>query len=188
MTAMLAAEDASAKDIAGLILVDVIPDLDPVGQDRVRAFMVAHAADGFASVDAVARAVASYLPHRRDGRSASGLEKNLRRRGDRWYWHWDPKFLDGVGVVDDRMLDKLHSIIGDLIATGVPILLIRGLLSDVVTEERASLFCERFPEIELRNVSGAAHMVAGDQNNDFTEAVIRFLDSHSMGPVKSFSR
>jgi non-heme chloroperoxidase len=54
-------------------------------------------------------------------------------------------------------------------------LLVRGGLSDILSEEGAAEFLELCPESEYVNVAGAAHMVAGDRNDIFAQAVIEFL-------------
>ena len=59
--------------------------------------------------------------------------------------------------------------------TDVPVLLVRGRTSDVVSEEKAADFLARFPAVEFVDVSGAGHMVAGDKNDEFNGAVIDFL-------------
>ena len=48
---------------------------------------------GFESLDEVADMIAEYNPQRPRPTDLNGLRTNLRRRGDRWYWHWDPKFI-----------------------------------------------------------------------------------------------
>jgi pimeloyl-ACP methyl ester carboxylesterase len=58
----------------------------------------------------------------------------------------------------------------------VPTLLVRGKLSDVVTEEGVQDFLRRIPHAKLADVQDAAHMVAGDQNDVFSSAVIGFLE------------
>jgi pimeloyl-ACP methyl ester carboxylesterase len=58
----------------------------------------------------------------------------------------------------------------------VPTLLVRGLLSDVVTEEGAEEFVARIPGARMVGVEGAAHMIAGDKNDAFSDAVVTFLD------------
>ncbi len=58
----------------------------------------------------------------------------------------------------------------------VPTLLVRGLLSDVVTEEGVQDFLDKIPGAKLADVGDAAHMVAGDQNDAFSEAVVQFLE------------
>jgi peroxiredoxin len=61
---------------------------------------------------------------------------------------------------------------------GVPLMLVRGRMSDLVTAERAEAFCRRFPATEFVDVSDAGHMVAGDRNDAFTTAVVDFLRRH----------
>lgn len=58
----------------------------------------------------------------------------------------------------------------------VPTLLVRGKLSDVLTEDGVQDFLRRIPHAKLADVSDAAHMVAGDQNDVFSQAVIDFLE------------
>jgi pimeloyl-ACP methyl ester carboxylesterase len=54
----------------------------------------------------------------------------------------------------------------------------RGL-SNVLSEEGARGFLEFCPQSEYVNVTGAAHMVAGDRNDIFLNAVIDFLSRAS---------
>ena len=60
-------------------------------------------------------------------------------------------------------------------ALRVPTLLVRGKISDVVSEETAAEFRAAVPHAQYVDVSGAGHMVAGDRNDAFSEAVIDFL-------------
>jgi pimeloyl-ACP methyl ester carboxylesterase len=57
----------------------------------------------------------------------------------------------------------------------VPTMLVRGLLSDVVTQESVDNMIARLPNITVVEVDGAAHMIAGDQNDAFSNAVVTFL-------------
>jgi non-heme chloroperoxidase len=60
-------------------------------------------------------------------------------------------------------------------ALSVPTLLVRGRESDVVSREGAQEFLDAVPHARFVDVSGAGHMVAGDRNDAFNEAVIAFL-------------
>ena len=51
----------------------------------------------------------------------------------------------------------------------------RGVMSDVLTEEGAHEFLRLCPHCEYVSVADAAHMVAGDRNDVFGNAVISFL-------------
>jgi uncharacterized membrane protein len=57
----------------------------------------------------------------------------------------------------------------------LPTLLVRGGLSDVLTEEGAQTSWRCAPTAEYVNVTDAGHMVAGDRNDIFGNAVIEFL-------------
>ena len=58
----------------------------------------------------------------------------------------------------------------------VPSLLVRGQLSDVVTDAGVRSSSPPSPGRRLVDVGDAAHMVAGDQNDVFSRAVVEFLD------------
>ena len=62
------------------------------------------------------------------------------------------------------------------IVADVPVMLVRGRVSDLVSETKAAEFIARFPDVEFVDVSGAGHMVAGDRNDAFTAAIVDFLD------------
>jgi pimeloyl-ACP methyl ester carboxylesterase len=157
-----------------LVLVDVVPVINQAGADRIKEFMTDRVADGFVSLEEAAAAVAAYNPHRPPPRDLRGLAKNLRERDGRWYWHWDPAFMN-----TERGANELHD--ADRMraagcAVDVPMLLVRGRLSDLVTEADAQRFLADVPRCEFVDVSGAGHMVAGDRNDVFTAAVVSFLD------------
>jgi pimeloyl-ACP methyl ester carboxylesterase len=160
----------------GLVLVDIVPQMDPRGVDKIQGFMRAHAREGFASIEEAADAVAAYLPHRPRPRSLDGLRKNLRLSEDgRWRWHWDPAFLDGprsVNVDWELAEAKLQEAARTL---SVPTLLVRGGSSELVTPEAARSFLEMAPDAEFVDVQEARHMVAGDANDVFADAVVDFL-------------
>ena len=158
---------------AAVVLVDVAARIELAGAERVRAFMMAYP-EGFASLDEAADVVAAYLPHRPRPRQLGGLTKSLRRGADgRWRWHWDPRFLTGIRPPSDvanpmRLRDAARGL-------GVPTLLVRGRESDVLSEDGAREFVDLVPHARFVDVSNAGHMVAGDRNDLFTDAVLDFL-------------
>ena len=158
-----------------LVLVDVATRMEEEGVGKIQAFMRG-APNGFASVEEAADAVAAYQPHRPRPKDVSGLRKNLRLREDgRWYWHWDPEFInpEGKSPRATRNPDLLDAAAASLT---VPVLLVRGRMSDVLSEEGAQFFLAQVPHARCVDVAGAAHMVAGDRNDAFTSAVVDFLD------------
>jgi peroxiredoxin len=69
----------------------------------------------------------------------------------------------------------MHAAVDAILRDGVPMLLIRGQMSDLVSQESADVFLARFPQVEFTDVRGAGHMVAGDRNDIFAGAVLDFL-------------
>jgi pimeloyl-ACP methyl ester carboxylesterase len=172
LTGILAAHEAGPELVTKLVLVDVVPRFEKDGSARIRDFMFGNV-DGFDSLEAAADAVAAYLPHRPKPRSPEGLKKNLRLRDGRWYWHWDPAFL--TKPADDPFLrvDKMEQAAINL---EIPILLIRGKLSDVVSPESVEDFLTKVPGAEFVELAEAGHTAAGDDNDAFTDVVVRFVD------------
>jgi non-heme chloroperoxidase len=173
MAALCAEGEAKAPLLAAVVLVDVTPRLEPQGVVRIVSFMTDRP-DGFASLEEAADAVAAYRQHRARPSDLSGLEKNLRRGEDgRYRWHWDPKFMSREHRIRNTLTpDRL---LGAARGLRVPTLLVRGKLSDVVSLEGAAEFQSAAPHARFVDVSGAGHMVAGDRNDLFTEAVVEFL-------------
>jgi pimeloyl-ACP methyl ester carboxylesterase len=58
-------------------------------------------------------------------------------------------------------------------------LLVRGRRSRIVSEAGAREFLQMVPHAEFIDISGADHMVAGDANDAFNEAVFAFTARQS---------
>jgi pimeloyl-ACP methyl ester carboxylesterase len=182
VASLAAIGEDNARDVAtALVLVDVAPRIEEQGRDRIGAFMAEHVEDGFGSLEEVADAVHRYNPHRPRPTDLTGLRKNLREREDgRWYWHWDPKFLVGrLGGQDETRAslvdpERLRRAAANLV---IPTLLVRGRISDLLSEEGARELLAIVPHAEMVDVAGAGHMVAGDRNDLFNDAVVDFLES-----------
>jgi pimeloyl-ACP methyl ester carboxylesterase len=175
IASLLGAGEHDGAIIDALVLVDVTPKVDPAGVARIRGFMGSRLADGFASLEEAADAVATYLPNRPRPKSLDGLRKNLRQGSDgRYRWHYDPAFVHSrsarqEGDREDRMTQAARRL-------DVPIMLVRGGSSELVSEEYARRFVADVPHASYVDVHGASHMVAGDVNDAFTQQVVGFLD------------
>lgn len=156
---------------SALVLVDIGPRLEVEGVDKIQAFM-ADKPEGFESLDEVADAIGRFQPHRARPRNLDGLAKNVRLGADgKFRWHWDPAGRMARRSMSERE-NRLSACARNL---ELPTLLVRGGLSDVLSEEGAQHFLELCPHSEYVNVTGAAHMVAGDRNDIFGTSVIDFL-------------
>jgi non-heme chloroperoxidase len=181
LSSLIAIGDAERQEevARGLVMVDVAARIETAGTDRIGDFMKADI-DGFDSLEQVADAIAAYNPHRPRPKSLEGLKKNLRERDGRWYWHWDPAFVVGKFGSPDETRSSLveRSSLEDAARRlALPMLLVRGRMSDLLSEEGARNMLELVPHAEFADVEGAGHMVAGDRNDAFNGAVLGFLDS-----------
>ena len=174
LAGLLAEGELAPQTAAALVLVDVGPRLEPAGVARIVAFMGARP-DGFASIEEAADAVGEYLPHRPRPTDLGGLSKNLRLGVDgRYRWHWDPAFLTGARRPSaSTHSDRLFRASARL---RLPTLLVRGRESDTLSEEAAAEFLAAVPHARYADVAGARHMVTGDRNDVFANAVVTFLD------------
>ncbi len=183
ITSLLAETQQEESVARGLILVDVTPRMETDGVDRILGFMRG-GSGGFDTLDEAADSIARYLPHRKRPKDLSGLAKNLRRLEDgRYYWHWDPNMLrtwePGLYTMQDDA--ELKEQLKASATLSIPTLLVRGRLSDLVSTETAQEFLQMVPHAEYVDLAGAHHMVAGDQNDAFTETVKDFLLRHFGG-------
>lgn len=170
ITAMVAASRGLTP--AALVLVDIVPKMSAQGVAKITAFMTGNP-DGFASLEAAADAISAYYPDRPRPKDLSGLKKNLRQGADgRWRWHWDPSWMHSPRGDPRELLNIMDA--ADW-TDRVPTLLVRGMKSDIVDDDGVEDLRRRIPKLEIADIRGAGHMVAGDKNDEFNGAVIEFL-------------
>jgi pimeloyl-ACP methyl ester carboxylesterase len=166
------AGESESAPFSALVLVDITPRWETSGVERILGFMRAHPG-GFADYADAAEAIAAYLPHRNGRKRAEQLRPLLRRGDDgRLYWHWDPAMLEPIAAEGERYQPRL------LEATRrvrVPVLLLSGGRSDVVSSETIDEFLTLVPQAEHIELARATHMVAGDANDAFTHAIADFI-------------
>ena len=166
---------AQAGCFSALVLVDVTPRWEQAGMQRIDAFLRAHA-DGFDDYDHAADQIAAYLPHRRGRKTPEQLAPLLRREADgRLRWHWDLRMLDefvaGSAALQEHIEEAARLI-------RVPLLLVSGGRSDLVSARTVAHFLELVPHAQHVQLPEATHMVAGDDNDGFTDSVLAFLSAH----------
>ena len=173
MVSLSLASDLNKKDlVSALVMVDIGLYPNEKGSNEIVSFMQS-GIKGFANLNEASDAVSAYLPHRKRPRDNRGLEKNLRLKEDgRYYWHWDPRFIKSRndGRSEFRQRQKEYA---ELVS--IPTLLIRGALSNVVTQEEVDDFLDTINHAEFIEIEKAAHMIAGDRNDIFANAAISFL-------------
>ncbi len=184
---MIAAGELAPASFKSLTLVDIAPKMEAAGVSRVVGFMQAHMTDGFSSPEEAAEVIAEYMPQRKKRTGTGKLDRYLRKREDgRYYWHWDPNFIyhvtharDDATEAKDNGFDRLSAAAAKLT---LPVHLIRGGSSDMVSEEAVAHFQTLVPSAHFTDIADAGHMVAGDRNDAFFSAILSFLNAtHKRG-------
>lgn len=176
----LIVEGENAGTLRALVLVDISTRIEPAGAARIIEFMRS-AQGGFSSLEDVAEAVRAYQPQRRRPVNLDGLRKNVRLGHDgRWYWHWDPEFMRPRA---NREAAKYHEDRARAAAghVRVPTMLVRGSISDVVSDDGVDELLRLIPGACVVNVPDAGHMVAGDDNSKFLTQLTKFLEQRVEG-------
>ncbi|MDQ0011512.1 pimeloyl-ACP methyl ester carboxylesterase [Luteibacter jiangsuensis] len=173
---LLAAGEAEEgrEPFSALVLVDITPRWETAGVERILGFMRAHP-NGFANYDEAASAIEAYLPHRRERKTEAQLKPLLRQDDDgRLRWHWDPALLDGPIQQSERYQPRLFAAAARV---KVPVLLLSGTRSDVVSSHTVDEFLRLVPHARHVALPDATHMVAGDANDAFTREIAAFLET-----------
>jgi pimeloyl-ACP methyl ester carboxylesterase len=174
---------AQARDrlFSAMVLVDITPRWEASGVERILGFMNAHP-EGFDSFDHAAEQIAAYLPHRREKKTPSQLAHLLNARPDgRLAWHWDPRLLSEFIPSTDQLQHLIEDACRQL---DIPVLLVSGGRSDLVTSRTVEHFLELAPHARHVQLPDATHMVAGDDNDAFTDTLLHFLHDLATPPAK----
>ncbi|MEI7037553.1 alpha/beta hydrolase [Fulvimonas yonginensis] len=164
-----------------LVLVDITPRWEAAGVERILAFMQAHP-DGFADYREAAEHIAAYLPQRRERKREEQLRPLLREGADgRLRWHWDPALLGSMARESERHQPRL---LAAAARVEMPVLLLSGERSDVVSRETVAEFLKLVPHARHVEVPGATHMLAGDANDAFTGQIVAFLEDLPGGALR----
>jgi pimeloyl-ACP methyl ester carboxylesterase len=167
---------ASRPRFSALVLVDVTPQWEATGSERIQRFMSAHP-DGFADFEHAADAIAAYLPHRRERKRPEQLRHLLQARDGRLHWHWDPRLLDEFIAGSESLQADVAAATASI---SVPVLLISGGRSDLVSDRTVADFLARLPHARHECLPDATHMVAGDDNDAFAGVLLRHLGAQSL--------
>jgi pimeloyl-ACP methyl ester carboxylesterase len=177
---LVAAGEVRPDPFRALVLVDITPRWEAAGVERMLDFMRAHPR-GFASLDEAADAVAAYLPQRRRRKDRYELAQLLRQGDDgRLRWHWDPALLDTVAREGERHQQRLLHAARTL---DVPVLLVSGGRSDVVSAATVREFLDVVPQAIQVELPHATHTLAGDDNAAFTAAIEPFFNTLEVDTV-----
>jgi len=158
-----------------LVIVDIGPDIDPRGVERVRR-MAAEAPEEFASLDEAMTYLKSYYTHAADAALRHRVEHGLKRLPNGKYtWKYD-KFLRDQRRQRPAPTVDLWPVVRRI---KVPTLIMRGSESDIFTVDTAKRMQELIPGSQFVEIQGAGHAIPTDAPGAFEQAVREFFAAHA---------
>jgi pimeloyl-ACP methyl ester carboxylesterase len=162
--------------LAGLVIIDVGPDLRSVGTNRIGTFM-SQAAARDSIEDFVAQAL-EFNPRRDPVLLRRSLLHNLRQQPDgKWAWKYDRRPMEAAfahAAKGSREIRNQH-LWEDVAGIKCPTLVVRGAESDVFHDEDAEKLVSKLDDARWVKVPNSGHTVQGDNPAALTKALREFL-------------
>jgi pimeloyl-ACP methyl ester carboxylesterase len=156
LTALALSLDAPEL-VRRLILVDVTPGVDKDKASAVISFIAGP--ESFASFDEILERTVAFNPTRSVSSLRRGIMHNAKERADgTWVWRYE-RFV----LPEDAELPEFGGMWEAVDALHVPLLLVRGADSPVVSDDDVEELLRRQPDARVAVVEGAGHSVQGDQ-------------------------
>jgi pimeloyl-ACP methyl ester carboxylesterase len=169
--------------MAGLVLVDIGPELDPRGVTRIRMETESSVDPSFASVDEYARLLSLHYPAAQPAALARMARHGLRSREDgRLALKMDSALRGAFSRAEtpEQAAEREQAMIaaqwGALARVPCPTLVVRGAASDVFAADTADrMVDEVLQKGRLAVVAQAGHSVMTDNPDGFRDAVTSFV-------------
>ncbi len=166
--------------LAGLVIVDIGPEVDPRGASRISMEMKSQQAPVFANIDEYASMLSLNYPAGQPEALMRMARYALRQRDDGLFeLKMDPKMRD-ERPNDDAARAREEAFSKEqweaLAKIPCPTLVVRGAASDILSPDTADkMVDEVLQNGRLEVVPQAAHSVATDNPKGFEEAVSKFV-------------
>jgi len=171
----------AADRLAGIVMVDVGPDVQSSAVKRITNFVTGD--PGHGSVEDFVQRARAFNPRRDPRLLRYSLRHNLRRLPDgTWTWKYDRRGLsDEYFASVRRGLDQLRD--GSDVIT-CPVLVVRGVESEALSDTQAARFAGALPDGRWAKVENAGHTVQGDNPRGLARVLTHFLTEigHSRSP------
>jgi pimeloyl-ACP methyl ester carboxylesterase len=155
-----------------LVVVDIGPEIAPAGRARVGTLM-ATAPERFESLDAVVAHMRANAPLYTEPMLRHRAQHAVRPlAGGGFTWKYDRALRDAIREGRMRTPTDLWP---QWRAIACPTLLVRGAMSDVLSDETAKRMVDESSVARLVVVPGAGHTVPGDQPEAFQSLLREFL-------------
>jgi pimeloyl-ACP methyl ester carboxylesterase len=170
LNAMAYAVRRSAQ-MKGLVVVDVGPEINPTGTQRIREFASTPELD---SPDAFLERAVKFNPLRDPVVLRRSLFYNLRQvPAGKWALKHDQRRAsEEAWRISTEQRERLGR---EVTKISCPTLIVRGALSDVLSDESAGRFARSLPHARWLKVEKAGHNVQGDNPRGLLDAMHPFL-------------
>ncbi len=154
-----------------MVIVDVAPEVSASGAERIRAFSSTPELDS--AQEFLERAV-KFNPLRDPGVLRRSLYYNLRETpAGKWTFKHDQRRRSEDAMrsfTEDR-----ERLVSELSRIKCPTLVVRGALSDVLTDDAAEKFARSLPDGRWVRVEKSGHNVQGDNPRALLDAMLTFF-------------
>lgn len=159
--------------LRALVLVDIGPEISEAGRKTISAFVRAN--EVFDDLEHFVRNVRKYDPYRSQEHIERTVKYNMLKRVDgKFVSKCDSNpmrlgLMHGSGPLDNIALD-------DARAFDLPVLVLRGANSNILTPDAAERFRDALPNGTLVTVPDCGHNVHSQNTKGFLDALNGFLD------------
>ena len=160
-----------SSEIKGLVIVDVGPEINPAGAQRIREFASTPELDS--PEEFLARAL-KFNPIRNPAVLKRSLFYNLRQTpAGKWTLKHDQRRAsEQAARIAAAQREGIAGAVGNI---SCPTLILRGALSEVLTDEGAEKFARSLPNARWMRIENAGHNIQGDNPRGLLDALNPFL-------------
>jgi esterase len=160
--------------LAGLVIVDVGPELNLSGTARIGDFI--RDTPEAESIDSFIEKAMAFNPRRDPLLLRRSLLHNLRQLPNgKWTWKWDPnRMRAGASKLEDHIagMRRLWTHVEKI---DCPALVMRGGKSDVFSDANAEKLASTLPRGRWVRIEDAGHTVQGDNPKEMVRELRQFL-------------
>ena len=160
-----------SERVRAVVLGDIGPEINPTGIARIQRQTAEQ--DAFASIDEAYEISLANDPYADPSALRSWAEHNVRELPDGTLtWKYDKALRDGTAKYDNFAGDEHWAFWS---AISVPVLILRGEHSDILSQDIATRMLAANPHAELQTLPNAGHSIAIDAPRLVASAVVDFL-------------
>ena len=159
--------------LRALVVVDIGPEISPDGRNAISSFVRAN--QEFDDLEHFVQNVRKYDPYRPREHIERTVKYNMLQRADGKFVSKCDSTPRRIGFAPgDRPDDNIS--LDDARAFDLPVLVVRGADSNILTADAADRFAATLPRGTLTTVPNCGHNVHGQNTKGFLTAVGDFLD------------